>query len=169
MRKGCASFRICAIAVLLLQQADADAASSSSPIIPASTNNKRGECIETENDTYQCFSNTAAIICEDQEPRCPEWQQQNECLNNPEYMLPNCRKSCQSCIDGHAGISQVAPGNSAHRVLQRLVDTVWYMSTHGQTPVSCRNDREECTYMAVEGKCGSEWMNEHCKAACRKC
>jgi hypothetical protein len=183
MTKGGASFRICALLSVqlllyghrlptswLADGATAATSSSSSTSPRGSRTSKRGECIETESDTYQCFSNTAVVICEDVEPRCPEWQQQGECQKNPGYMLQNCRKSCQSCIDGHGGVSQVAPGDSAHLVLQRLVDTAGYLAGHeNEVLASCRNDREECTFMAVEGKCGSDWMNQHCKAACRKC
>jgi hypothetical protein len=35
--------------------------------------------------------------CPDQFSKCPQWAQAGECTVNPEWMLYNCARSCQSC------------------------------------------------------------------------
>lgn len=35
--------------------------------------------------------------CNDKYDDCPKWAADGECTINPEYMLYNCSKSCQSC------------------------------------------------------------------------
>lgn len=130
---------------------------------------KRGECIATSSDTFQCFSNVAALFCEDEEPECPEWASNNECQRNPSYMLTHCRKSCRTCIDGHAGTPQRATTVDADRVVRKLADTAWYIQSRNLSTQNCRNHHAECTLWAVQEKCGSEDMREKCPAVCRQC
>ncbi|XP_063429761.1 uncharacterized protein LOC134712290 isoform X1 [Mytilus trossulus] len=35
--------------------------------------------------------------CSDSNPSCQSWAARNECSRNPEYMLVNCKKSCNKC------------------------------------------------------------------------
>lgn len=38
-----------------------------------------------------------STACNDNYTDCPKWAADGECTINPEYMLYNCAKSCQSC------------------------------------------------------------------------
>ena len=35
--------------------------------------------------------------CTDSNVYCPDWSSNGECANNPDYMLINCKKSCNAC------------------------------------------------------------------------
>ena len=35
--------------------------------------------------------------CEDKHKSCNGWARLGECINNPAYMLTNCKKSCNQC------------------------------------------------------------------------
>ncbi len=39
--------------------------------------------------------------CVDNEERCAFWASSGECMANPNYMLNNCRKSCNNCANKH--------------------------------------------------------------------
>jgi ShK domain-like len=113
---------------------------------------------------------------------CPGWAAQGECTINPDYMLHNCRFSCQTCveIDGHGGITQIAPGSQDIRdkIVQHLTDTAQYVRTilqqEPQVRATCRNAVPECTYWAVQGQCTigtdrAQYLSENCPAACHTC
>ncbi len=35
--------------------------------------------------------------CKDNNFECARWAATGECLSNPQFMLQNCKKSCQKC------------------------------------------------------------------------
>ncbi|CAL4126408.1 unnamed protein product, partial [Meganyctiphanes norvegica] len=39
--------------------------------------------------------------CQDNDPSCPLWGSQGECYSNPDYMVPNCAYTCNTC---HIGV-----------------------------------------------------------------
>ncbi|RCN34261.1 shTK domain protein, partial [Ancylostoma caninum] len=41
--------------------------------------------------------NGAESSCCDKHELCAEWARNNECENNPDWMLPNCQLSCHNC------------------------------------------------------------------------
>lgn len=51
--------------------------------------------VKAENEFIQGLP--ANDQCPDLYDRCPEWAANDECTINPEWMLNNCPKSCQSC------------------------------------------------------------------------
>ena len=41
----------------------------------------------------------ADALCKDSEERCSFWASAGECTNNPNYMLNNCKRSCNNCAN----------------------------------------------------------------------
>lgn len=48
--------------------------------------------------------------CKDNSIHCPGWAQSGECTKNPQYMLTNCVKSCNTCASGCADNNVSCPG-----------------------------------------------------------
>ncbi|XP_059138879.1 zinc metalloproteinase nas-15-like isoform X2 [Physella acuta] len=59
-------------------------------------------CTETEVDGggTETGVDEDKMDCVDNEDKCADWASRNECLENPAYMIINCRKSCKKCDDG---------------------------------------------------------------------
>ncbi|XP_052217899.1 cell death abnormality protein 1-like [Dreissena polymorpha] len=76
---------------------------------------------------------------------CDKWARTDECSLNPDWMIPNCRKSCKKC-EGNDG------GGGAQE---------------------CKNtwDDVQCTGWARDQECmkNSVWMHRNCHKACTKC
>jgi ShK domain-like len=161
----------------------------------ASNSNKdkvRGECIPYENDlsSFHCHrptvnktsssSTSTASSCIDENDQCTAWFKQGECTSNPQYMLLNCAKSCNSCVSAHAGATQIAGDLNARLVLDHVVQTehylreeVFYQVRYLQT---CQNRHELCTVWALQGHCQGQdghekmdWMQQQCAPACKTC
>ncbi|XP_045199753.2 zinc metalloproteinase nas-15-like isoform X2 [Mercenaria mercenaria] len=81
--------------------------------------------------------------CEDihNSVECKGWADTGECDLNPDWMIPNCRRSCKKCGDG----GQVECKNT------------W-------------NDRQ-CEGWARDAECmkNSNWMHKNCYKSCSKC
>lgn len=138
----------------------------------------RGEClpVSTEGKSFHCYSGTAVACADEDAEHCPDWAAQGECTRNANYMQSNCRKSCQTCGDGHGGVPQIAPDAASRpAVAARLAATAryWLAVTHENAPLigTCTNARAECTLWAVRGRCAADasFMMAHCAAACHAC
>jgi ShK domain-like len=137
------------------------------------------ECVATgvEMTSFQCFASAKADLkCEDTDNRCPQWAGNGECKSNPQYMLLWCRKSCESCISGHAGEVQVAPDpKTRDRVIQLIKDTQQYLKEQSEFKAkilrTCRNENQMCAYFAILGECtkNQAYMHDKCAAACKTC
>lgn len=137
------------------------------------------DCIATgENHTsFHCYTPAKGQFnCEDTDPRCGQWGQQGECSSNPQYMLIYCPKSCESCISGHAGVTQIAPDSSLlPQVIRRMEETRTYLKEQAAFKAkilrTCRNYEPKCTHFAAKGECekNPSWMHKHCAAACKIC
>lgn len=64
-----------------------------------------GECLpvghangSSATDFHCVSSKELAIPCEDEDSECRSWADRGECRQNPQYMLYNCRKSCETCV-----------------------------------------------------------------------
>lgn len=143
----------------------------------------RGECIPTSIDysTFHCYDthdegDAEDSSCLDREADCRGWSERGECQNNPAYMLANCANSCDACVNGHAGIPQVAPSpENLRRVLARLEETKTYLQRkvliNARYLLSCTNSDPLCTHWATLGECerNPAQMHSKCPAACRRC
>lgn len=140
------------------------------------------ECLATGEDqlSYHCFTQKGQdaknLRCEDTDERCEDWGEKGECRSNPQFMLIYCRKSCESCISGHAGVAQIAPDPAIrHQVIRKLMDTQIYLKKEADFKAkiihSCKNTQSQCAQWSVMGECESNevWMAENCAPACQKC
>ena len=76
----------------------------------------------------------------------------------------------------HLGETQTAPTvGHVDEVMNILLDTQQYVydraSVRPNVLKSCVNDHSMCSYWAAQGECKSNpaYMNDGCKAACKKC
>jgi ShK domain-like len=158
----------------------------------AGKDNSISDCVASSTDfeSFECYPSRVFIedvlddddddnfftACSDSAEKCSEWAEQQECQRNPNYMLVNCRKSCGTCVSGHAGITQVIPEADLHRpAIIRLLQTAKYMheltSRNYNAHKWCFNSDSMCTYFALQGKCESEpeTMTQKCAATCQVC
>ena len=156
-------------------------ASLISPCTAGTPKVAKTECLPSKEDytQFHCLSTATPprIPCIDaEETECPNWAKRGECTNNPQYMLIHCRKSCDSCIDLHMGVVQMAPDDHLReQVLRRLIDTQEYM--HRQAEISvrvltkCVNKHDLCTHWSVQGECETNagFMHTECAPACQTC
>ncbi|KAJ1348039.1 hypothetical protein KIN20_003251 [Parelaphostrongylus tenuis] len=122
------------------------------------------------------FLRCTATGCCDKHQFCAFWSQNNECKNNPKWMLPNCQISCQVCTNNVS--SQVLPPQSPQKgsllkkcinviaveVEHRLVFSVAQMRARQQRlgcaevqiPAGCKNN--ECfhkKFRTIDGTCNN--------------
>ena len=60
----------------------------------------RGECYTARSwDAIfeECPKSCNQCVCGDNHQNCPDWAGRNECVQNPGWMLKQCRKSCGEC------------------------------------------------------------------------
>jgi hypothetical protein len=145
-----------------------------------SPDNYDSVCIASDEDfsNFHCsVSEKPRIECVDLHPECSTWTTKGECSKNPQYMLIDCRKSCDSCIDSHTtGVLQIAPDERTRlQVLQQLIETQEYLHKKAKDAIQnlakCLNKHELCTHWSVLGECKTNrvFMQKECAPACRTC
>lgn len=103
-------------------------------------------CDESSRPTTTPEPTPEPGACEDlhNSVECQGWAATDECIKNPDWMIPNCRKSCNKC--GGDG---------------------------GDTEQECKNiwDDMQCTGWARDQECmkNSIWMKRNCHKACSGC
>ena len=141
-----------------------------------------GECIpigdQGINNNFHCLATTRnpAIPCKNEHTECDHWKSKDECRSNPGYMLYNCRKACETCIDIHVGTVQRLPAVQQLRTfIDLLISTQQYVYDEaiGKTSVyqKCVNKHELCTVWKMQGECESNpsFMHSSCPAVCQVC
>ena len=78
--------------------------------------------------------------CQDSQASCSQWANEGECLNNPNFMLAQCPRSCGTCVPLHDGEEEESENAVASSV--------------------CVDDEEKCSTWADMGECA---MNPLCK------
>jgi ShK domain-like len=170
---------------------------STCTVLVAGKKNAVSDCFASNTDfkSFQCYPSRAFIedisddeeeeeddddelflSCSNSDERCEEWAEKQECKKNPNYMLVNCRKSCGTCVSGHAGVTQIIPEIQLHQAaMRRLLQTARYMydltSRNYNAHKWCFNSDPMCTYFALLGKCENEpeMMKQKCAATCQVC
>jgi hypothetical protein len=145
----------------------------------APTKNAKTECIPVKDDhsAFHCMdSEPPKIKCTNEDERCEEWASRGECTSNPQYMLTKCRHACDSCVDLHSGVVQIAPDEDIREaILSRLIETQAYMHIQADQNVKalnkCVNKHDLCTHWSVRGECetNSHFMQAECAPACKSC
>ena len=60
---------------------------------------------------FNCI-NSFLASCVDGNKSCPHWAQSGECSKNPDYMLVNCKKSCDQCSSGISHMNNIPTKNT---------------------------------------------------------
>lgn len=129
--------------------------------------------------------------CKDDDERCGFWASQDECENNPGYMLQKCKKSCDVCggitpketkikkegLGSKYGEPQDATGVHRDSVLERIAKMEKYMEEEVTKPKydkvrrQCENRNALCAFWAVQGECEANpsYMQLHCPPVCETC
>jgi len=152
----------------LIAELQAASPSSFGECIPATTNLTSFHCKPARKEN--------AIVCKDSNDLCSNWASRGECQKNPNYMLRDCAKSCDACVNIHAGVTQIAPDESIReQVHERLLQAQRYLhakvAEHVRHLDSCQNRHELCTEWAVRGECSKNpsMMQNECGPACQTC
>lgn len=132
--------------------------------------------------------------CTDKHPDCQSWANEEECDENPRFMLSDCRRACRAC-ERHKRYSDVPPdvegsdlgepqnsnGDeevSKDDILNYIVETRRYMDTQIKSKDldpelvrTCTNSDEFCTLWSLAGECEKNpgYMEMKCGPACRTC
>jgi len=100
----------------------------------------------TESNAPVPTSAPTKVACVDKNARCDEWTVDGQCSSNPDYMLENCKLSCNVCES--EGDDQVSPN-----------------------PSPCVDNNNRCAEWAAGDQCSSnpDYMLENCKLSCNVC
>merc|ERR1719348_2650221 len=91
------------------------------------------------------------VNCFDKDDKCQTWADAGECEKNPDWMTPNCPKSCGKC-DG-------------------VEKTTEDPKVTTKPPVNCVDKDDKCQTWADAGECEKNpfWMTPNCPKSCGKC
>jgi len=154
---------------------------------------------DSHSDDFKDFENVQqheSVPCEDTHELCKFWAEQDECVNNSNYMLVGCKKSCNACdasIPGQQGASsgaemkvglgstygeiQEVDGSHKEATIQKIAEMDKYMAEVVSTPEydsvrsQCTNRHSQCAFWAVLGECEANpsYMKLHCPPVCETC
>ena len=133
--------------------------------------------------------------CVDSNPECPQWASQDQCTANPNWMLANCRLSCNNCesnVDPSCVDSNTeCPGWAAAGECTN--NPVWMMENCQKSCNSCQggndnndttddvydnddateclDNNDRCAEWAADAQCESNpsWMLVNCQLSCNVC
>ena len=139
-----------------------------------------GECSDNTDMKRYCAKSCDSCLnsddnCLDNHEKCEMWASSGECQANPNYMLKNCQKSCNSCptknsskrddsktailqLSTSFGEKQEASGAQATETLKVVEETIEYMRSNDFTSLAkdiqetCLNRKPLCSFWALIGK-----------------
>lgn len=103
----------------------------------------------------------AADDCEDDHPQCLSWSKEGACKSNPEFMLENCKKSCDQCNNAEVEYDSVA---------QVEGEGVFTKATSAEKE-PCVDKNEDCSALAENNECelNAPHMLRICPVSCNVC
>ena len=105
--------------------------------------------------------------CEDRHENCEFWAGEEQCEENPGYMLEHCRKACRMCYNRTSeedyGVSQNTGGSDNVEILRVIEDMQAYFQRLRNDPSTspkmhevldnCKLRHENCAFWKVHGEC----------------
>ena len=82
--------------------------------------------------------------CQDSQESCSQWANEGECLNNPNFMLAQCPRSCGTCVPLHSDAGDIKDESREDVVASS----------------ACVDDEEKCSMWANMCECA---INPLCK------
>ncbi|XP_038073164.1 uncharacterized protein LOC119741479 [Patiria miniata] len=120
--------------------------------------------------------------CLDSDVLCTAWAKNGGCVENPGWMLPNCRKSCNSCdyVEEAESMSSepVDQSESEPTSFDETTRVSVQQSTtnpptnHNDTSeANCTDSHSSCEHWASIGECTANpsWMEARCQKSCHTC
>jgi len=126
--------------------------------------------------------------CFDDDENCEDWADAGECEDNPEFMIDNCRESCNVCVATDEEMGNVeqhffeddeelhkAIMEHSERMEEYFEKEVLIDPFYDNVRSKCVNLNPECLYWAVTGECEPEpdkhyaYMMGNCPLACLSC
>lgn len=121
--------------------------------------------------------------CKDRHDDCEMWASMKECENNPNYMLRNCKKSCNACEEESDpatkyGDAQKCTGDETTACLSEVAKMEAYMISESESNPAfreilpkCKNRHTGCALWASMGECAAnpKYMEIHCAPVCGSC
>ncbi|CAG2195746.1 unnamed protein product [Mytilus edulis] len=122
--------------------------------------------------------------CTDIKEKCLMWALQNECKQNPEYMLYNCKKSCNACGDAiakeckdwHHQCSVWASSGRCKTHSTYMFEYCKLSCDACESPrkngdINCVDENTKCHHWAFIGECvkNQNYMLSKCKHSCNVC
>ncbi|KAK8378712.1 hypothetical protein O3P69_009429 [Scylla paramamosain] len=112
--------------------------------------------------------------CEDDNSECQYWAAEGECVANPRWMAPHCRRACQqcdfstTCEDQHSNCAFWSTHNQCEE--NKLWMAVHCSRSCGYCDV-CGDSNRRCGRWAREGECeaNGEYMRVFCPLSCGVC
>ena len=128
----------------------------------------------TPPSTVVIMTTGAVERCEDREDLCGFWAGSNECTKNPDWMLENCRLSCNACDyvsrapDERVTGPPVTAPDSTTTTIETEIPSGPPRTT---TPPNCEDTDVLCGYWAINGECQNnpQWMPQNCPVSCNTC
>ncbi|KAL7633441.1 UNVERIFIED_CONTAM: hypothetical protein RMT77_016312 [Armadillidium vulgare] len=116
--------------------------------------------------------------CLDSNDYCAQWAQAGECDTNPEWMHPNCKKSCKQCgvcKDNNEWCSEWSKRGECYKSRD-------YMEIHCKKScsmcngaaggaVDCVDENKYCKAWSEAGECKANpsYMKKSCRKSCKTC
>lgn len=146
------------------------------------SSNIKMECLalDEEFSSFRCLNvpPESVLPCINTHPNCKDWASRNECAQNPQFMLLQCRQACNSCISLHHGsATQIASADSdPQEILLKLAETQRYLhqladDSGVENLKTCINKHELCTEWSLGNECEANpnYMRTDCALACQMC
>ncbi|XP_077982474.1 uncharacterized protein LOC144437416 [Glandiceps talaboti] len=130
---------------------------------------------EEDGDDEDDEGDGGQIECIDKNESCKGWANIGECEKNPDYMLPNCAKSCKpecdtddECIDSHDSCATWAEQGECEK------NKLWMLPNCKRSCTQCDecvDSHDSCATWAEQGECEKNkvWMLPNCKRSCNQC
>ncbi|KAK6644309.1 hypothetical protein RUM43_000576 [Polyplax serrata] len=118
--------------------------------------------------------------CEDNHRFCSYWSRRGECSKNPNWMLANCKKSCNQCAkkcnnynkdcEFWAKIGECTKNPSYMTIYCAQSCNTCHIAHRNETS-TCTDNNQYCPAWAADNQCAvnPNYMLIYCRRSCRQC
>jgi len=110
---------------------------------------------EKNSSQHQAVVNQPPDCIDDYE-NCVSLARAGRCESNPEYMMRNCARSCNSCTEIY-GEKQTILNRATATVIREMqsymTETVYTSKTYAKVKSECKNRHKDCVHCAANFEC----------------